>query len=656
MKLFRRLPSALPALVFLASFAPACGENRPPAAPSGASAKPVAAPRSAAPDLRPVPEPEGLVVVGRVKKPEAIFATVAAWTRLPLPAARDLVRSTVDDALGDVVDLSQPLDAAVALGGDKRNPKLLAAISVPVLSYEGARRKLAGHKLKEGPNGQLFIEGLGKPAVSVRGMEDEDDEGGDGCLLAPAPSGGRIVCGEHDALELLVGYLTRTASRQDYPADVHFEVRPEPIREPLGKLRSTVALLARSMTGTSSPSLRELLDATITELVDLVGDLRRVTFDAQVADAGVEATMRFDYAGTTSLMARLATSGAPKAGPPPAAFWHLPAETDLAGFARGSDPKLFDRPREILANVAIEAAEAEGMPAAERRALRELAVDRTLPLFTGGLVYGKGFDDGAVEKAASARREVKDGDVARRGDSELALVEQVVGWHLLQVGEPFAKVGPILKEWSALWNRPAFATWARKQASSKMLARLRIAPAPPGAPLPKETVHLEITLPRSDVETAPGAKGGKGGGKAKPIKRKPVVAHVLAVPDGGATWLAFGLDAKLLAKKVAASLSSAPEGGTLAKAGGYETLRDAKASGAGVVTLRGLAVLSALDGAKRGPFSVLSALPGKGETPIVFTWSSSGPTDTAAAGSSTTTFRMPRAAIEDIVKTAMTAR
>src|SRR4029079_13452130 len=155
-------------------------------------------------------------------------------------------------------------------------------------------------------------------------------------------------------------YLTRTLPRQTWPSDIHLEVSLASVREPLMQVKAALPVLARSMLGSSSPALANLVDAAVNETVDFVGDTNRMTLDAQIGDSGVQATMKVDYTRAQSFIARLATSNPQRADVPPAAFWHLPADTDIAGFGKGSDPKLFDHPRELLGNVALEATEGAG--------------------------------------------------------------------------------------------------------------------------------------------------------------------------------------------------------------------------------------------------------------------------------------------------------
>lgn len=646
----------------------ACG-GAPPPVPTTPS-KPVAVAAPAPIDTSPVPEPEGLVLVGRVNKPEAVLKTVGGWTRIPLPTPNELVRSISDDSIGDAVDATQPVDAAVLLGGSKRDPKPLIAVSVAVKSLDEAKAKIgAKHKLTEGKNGSFFVEGIGKPDSSDRrgkGRDrgrpehEEEEEEGDTCAIAPASTGAKLVCGERDALEALVPYLTRTVPRQTWASDLHVELRAAPLRDSLQQVRAALPFLARSILGNSNPALRELVDASVGELVDFVNDTDRMTLEASIADSGAIANLKIDYSKTNSLLAKVATSKPELAGPPPPAFLHLPAETDLGLYGRGSDPKLFDRPKEILGKLATETTQGMEMPEAERKAVRDLVVDRMLGLFTGQLVYGKGYDAQAVEKAIAARNKVKQGDLAAEDEAERVLAEQIVGWHLVQVNEPIAKTGPVLKDWAGLWNRPAFAGWAKKQATAKMLAQMKTTPVPAGVTLPKDTVHLEILLPRPDLEEMappppPARPGDKPAPPAKPkpgkrIPRKPITVHVFAVPDAGGSWIAFGLDGKLVAQKAAQSLSTAPDTSTLGKAAGGEAFRDVKANGAWLATMKGLFVFTASERSSRAPFASLGALPNKGATPLVLSFTAQPPSKEAAAGSALASFRVTRPAIEDIVK------
>jgi hypothetical protein len=625
------------------SLVAACG-SPPPAEPASAPlAKPAAEPPI---DVSRVPEPPGLVVIGRVTKPDAIVAAASSWTKLPLPAGRELVRSIADDAIADVVDTSQPVDFAVTAALGHRGADVTGAFSIGVRNFDQAKAKLGqSHKGTPGSNGSIKFSG-------IKRANDEDEDEAFGCVLAHAPNGARLVCGEGPGTEALTPYLARTLPREQWPADVHIELRPEPVRGPLDELRGTLPVLMRSFAGTQSQAVRELVDAGAGEALDFVTDLQRLSIDASVAESGIVAKTRFDFQAAKSTVARIMTAS-DRAGSPPPAFGHLPAETDLAFFGRGSDPKLFDRPRELLGKVILEAADGAGMPEPERKSARDI-VDRLLTLLsTGEGVYGKGFDSAALDKALKAQSAVKEGDALAESDASRAVVEQVVGWHLYRTSEPIARVAPVLKDLSALWNKPSFATWAKSK--SKDLPKIRVAPAIAGTTLPKDAVHLEITVPLVPLELPPPPNARLA--KPKTVARKPTVVHLYAIPDGSGTWLGFGIDGKLVAQRALASLATAPDTNTIAKVAGHEALNEGKVTSAGFATVRTFAVLAAASDHKGPtPYAAVASLPSKGTTPILFFGNAEPPSEKARAGSSVGTMRLSRATIEDVVKLAMSMR
>src|SRR5262249_33103047 len=124
----------------------------------------------------------------------------------------------------------------------------------------------------------------------------------------------------------------------------------------------------------------------------------------------------------------------------------------------------------------------------------------------------------------------------------------------------------------------------------------------------------------------------------------------IAVPDGGATWIGFGLDAKLLAPKAASSIASAPDKDTLGKTPTAEAFRATKANGGMLVTLRGLAGFTALGSANPAPCTARSTLANHGTTPISVMAVAQPKSQNAPAGSSVATVKLPRGAIEDLVR------
>ena len=663
---------ALVAVGFLAG----CGGAPPgPAAPPPPppDLKPVA--KEPPVDVAPVPEPANLVLLARVNKPEAIVKTVGTWTRLPLPAGKELVRQ-VNEAAADVVDLGQPLDVAMTVSLSRHGPEALYAFSVGMKSFDEAKARFSQqYKTLPAANGGLKIQGLlDRGGHRAEVQDDPDDDDRDLCVLAHAANGAngaKLVCGPADAVEALTPYLSRTMPRESWTADVHLEARPEPVRAPLGEMRGMIPLLARQFGAGKSAAMRELVESSIGEVFDMVEDAQKLTVDAKIDDAGINATSRFEFQGTKSLFARAMTD-ASRADVAPAAFWHLPGDTDTAFFMRGSDAKLYDHPREMLTNLLVEGMEMAQLPEAEKKAVHDLVGDKMLRLFANGGtgIYAKGFDQAALEKAVKAREAVKEGDWLGKKQANRAVGEQVIGWHLYQVSDPIAKVGPILKDWSMLWGRPAFTKWMEQKTGTKTkeMPKLRITPVPAGVTLPKDAVHLEVTIPVDDAvppmaippPPPPARPGEKTPPKPqtpaqpKPVPQKPMLVHIYAVPDGATTWLAFGVDGKLVGTKIAQALASAPDAGTLGKtATGVELLKESKINGGGMVTMRGLLVFTAFDAGDRNSFLGLAGLPGKGALPVVFTGHAEAPAGSARAGTSVGRLVVSRQVIEDVVKFAM---
>lgn len=639
------------ALVVL-SWSVACG-GAPPSKVVAAT-PPVAKASEPPPDVTAVPEPAGLLLVARISKPEAILKTVSSWSHFPLPAGADLLRSIGDDGIADVVDFTKPVDAAIALADSKRMKKPHAAVSVAVRSFDEAKAKLSTrHTLIAGDHGQLFVQDLGRSTPDAHDESDEPvNKAGAACVLAHAPAGARLVCGERPALDALAPYLARTLPRKAWTADIHMEITPAPIREWLEEARSGMPMLGRALLGGTGSATGQIFEAVMTELFDITKDMNRLTVNAELLDSGIEATVAADYGSATSLVARLSTSRPERTEAPPSAFLHLPAETDYASYAESVDPKVFDHVRELFGNATLELAQEAGMPEQERRTLRELLIDRMFPLVTGPMIWGKGYDFAAVERAVGARKAAPPDDLAATLEAESRIQEHAFGWHLVRVSEPIAKVGPILKDWSALWHRRAFTKWATPKSTGKMAVQLKIAPPPAGATLPKDTVHLEILVAHADREDW----SKKGAKPSKKVRVKPTAFHVLAVPDQGATWLAIGVDGKQLVQKAAASLSTAPTGATLGTTPSAVALRSVRANGASFFTLRGVLGMAALSASRRdSPFEKLGALPNKGLAPIIMTYTSKGPSDAAKAGTAFGTLTVSRAVIEDVAKLALTS-
>jgi hypothetical protein len=460
-----------------------------------------------------------------------------------------------------------------------------------------------------------------------------------------------LVCGDSDeALRDLGPWLARTAPRTSYPSDVHVEARLAPVRPLVEQGRRFLPLLAGSAVGVKrgeNAAVDELFRAVIEDLADFAGDADVIAIDAMLAEAQGTLTLTAGFRGTTSTLARLAVGHPERADAPPPAFWRLPADTDSAFFHRAIEPTDFARIRDRLAAAFAAWLEKGGIADADRKALRDVSV-HTFDLFGVPAVYAKGVDAAEVARTQSALDGTKD-DAAREEAERLAAVA-LAGWMAVEVDAPPAKVAATAKEWATAWGRPGVAKWAKTLATDAAAPTIKSLPMPAGIPA-KDAAHLAITTWRPHHVEA-------GKGKKKPAPGKPMVLHVLTVPDGASTWLVVAPDEALAvakAKEVTAAGGSSP----LAARAGLASMKNAKMSSGGFIAPRALAsngpfsVLGSFwDGVKTDDFARLANAPDQGATPITFQVSARPGDGTEPAGTFVATVAVPKAAIEAIVRMA----
>jgi hypothetical protein len=622
----------------------ACGGTPPPAAPQLPS-KPIAEPGAQKPpDLSPVEAPKGLVAFARLRKPEASLKTVGGWVGLPMPGGELVMELMAGESLANVVDMSQPIDLAVAVSTKTPSIRPMAAISASVRSMDEAKAALGSRaKYEPSENGSFRVSGLGPPG------DDRDEHP---CLLAPSagPSSARLVCADSEqALKMLAAYLTRTAPNEKTSSDLHVTVRTEPVRDTLAQLRSALPMMLGMMGGRGSsggpPALKESIEAAVGDVVDLVSDIDTIDLDCDLSDPGASVNATAKFRSNTSLLAKLATSHPERADVPPAAFWRLPADTDVAFFHRGVDTKDIDHARQLGEAVLMSAMEEGGMPDAERRALADVT-SRTLMLLANPLVFGKGVDVAGIQKAQLAQKSVKPGDTAAEEEARRALREETGGWYLFAFNEPLAKTAQPFKDWVSVWNRPKLKEFFKekrgKDAKGVDLPQMKLGAPPKG--LPKDTVHVEVSIP---TRRAALAKDDK---KLPPPK--PIVFHAIVVPDGTKSWVGFSLDGATVAARLQAALPTGPETGTIGKRAGLDALRDQKSGAGGFVTLRGVVTGLPIREALRSegfndPFKTINDKQGVVPLPFTLTAQQAGG---GGAGSFVATAKLPKSAIEETAR------
>jgi hypothetical protein len=568
-----------------------------------------------------------------------------------MPGSEEAGALVAGESIGNVIDLDQPIDFALALKGHSMS----GAISAAVKSMDDAKAAFSKYKLVPGENGALKIDGLGQVGD---GDKAQDDDGGTArvCELVPAfgPATTRLVCAEsEDAIHDLAPWLARSAPRLTFPSDVHVEARFAPVRPLVDSMRRALPLIVGAALGvrrSGMPELDEAFRAAIDDLADFTSDCDTIAFDAMLGEPQGTITLTSQFRSSTSLLARLAVAHPERADAPPATFWKLPADSDAAFFHRGIDATDFEHARDRLAGILGGALGKEGMADPDRKAVRDAAA-HTLDLVTLKSTYAKGIDADSAEKALAALKSVRAGDDAAQEEAERVVAEKMAGWMIVGVDTPASKIIATEKEWAAAWSRPGVAKWVKTKITDSPAPTIKMTAAPKTLGV-KDAAQLEIAVYR------PHALDAK---KKRPAAGKPLVLHALVVPDGGASWIVFAADADLAVAKAKEVLA----GGTqIASRTGLASMKDARMTSGGFVSARGIAeedpfawtLATKWNRLSRDAIGALAATPEKGTMPVPFQSTSLPAGASAPAGTFTATLTVPKGAIESFVRLALLRR
>ncbi len=616
-----------------------------------------------------MPEPDGLVVAGGMANVAASLAHVHGFTQLPMPQSEQLTELLTGEAIGPVIDDAQPVYFALAIvGSGLRMKPPHFALSAAVKDVEQVKASLAERfKLVPGENGVTLIQGLGRGAHGAPDTDAEDDDdkpgasgggddadGGRTCELAPSAGEApvRLVCGISEAaLQALGPYLTRTAPRRAPPTDLHAEVRMAPMQPSIAEGKKLVSMLAGGMLGAGMHMdwAKDVIQAFVADGMDFASDLDGMTFDTSLDDARASQRWAMKIGGTSSVLARLALAHADRSGPPPATFWSLPGDADVAFYSQGFDEDTLGRARQIVIDALAGALVDMGAKAADAKALAN-AVGHVLS--GAPMAYASGLDTAAVRVALAAEA-AKPPEGPAHLEAARATGQALLGWRVAVIDEKSAALTARLKELSALVGRASIVAALRAHDKAYQPPALTSAPLPRGAALPAGSTHWVTQLPPAsergrDVEHS----GDKSAAAKKPEPApKALVMHTLIVPDGDRTWLAIGGDELALASRIAAAVAHKADKQDKQALDGradLASLKTASVGGAGFFTGRGMLELFITPGMTTPrrrlgeDLAELDRLVNKGASPIVFTSS-------AAAGTATAELIVPRGAIEDLV-------
>ncbi len=607
----------------------------PPAPPVAAPAPPPPPP----PDVTAVPTPENLVVFARLSNAATSVKVVTDWGHLPSLDPTTLVEGllegmtdTKDNAvLATVVDATQPIDFAASFQA-KIPPKAFGAFAAALKSIDAAKSAVAAtFDATPGDNGVIKL--ALRPGHKKSSAKSEDDDGEEAaCELAPGAGAApfRLVCGSSkDALSALAPYLTRTAPRESMPADLHLELRAGPIGgfTALGRMQAPKIISnILGLNAAGEPATADLLNAVLGDVLDYVADVDVMTLDATLDPEHAAIAVRTAFKSSTSFLARLATAHPERVDVPPAVFWRLPGDVDLASFGSGIDEADLQHPRELVVAAVDEQLGRTKLAEADRHALSDLVKE---VFHASGSVVGHGMDGEAsywlIERT----------DASTRGDK---IVRDVV----------------------AAFNRPGIVKWLRGVLPAEAtLPTLKLGAQLAG--LPKGSLHIEVTIP---PEATPHAKDkGTTTAAVKPAtppppRPAPEVFHIVVVPDGPRSWAGISSSTATLRARLASVTGASPAPDSLGQKPapqGLEGFKDARMSGGGFITVRSFVELvrQSMHGRRAAKAArwdnLLHHLPSKGTTPIVMTAAPEAPTKDDPGGVHELHLNVPAAAIRDAV-------
>jgi hypothetical protein len=616
-------------------------------------------------EKRPAPppasaaEPRDVVLLARVRNPDATLASAQAF--IPLPG---ILQKEVADALGPAkaaVAQRAPLDLVVALdpdSGDKPERPLFA-FSIGLLSIEEAQRTIRG------PLKGSFVE-LNRGSYAVQLPMDPDKKSDDlTCLMAPsvgaAPA--RIVCSDRQRdLDLLAPFMLRTLPAKNLgPADLHAELRVIPATARYGaQIQQGLALGVVAIPQAlqlGAPRFDRALTDTVKSFAEELGvtlsELDRATLDLGMGPAGVELRMGYQLRGRKSWLARTLVEEAAKAGPPPDFFYRLPADAGSASYVNltysRSNIEALVGPLRALLDAWLEH---KALPAADRQALAAALDPKAWP--AGASAWASGDNDQAARPAPKGRAQKP---------AETSLLSSLQGDYYLGVSDaPADAMRDWVKAAVAAYNRPALQAMLKKTLkgldASLNAPTLRLAPAPRDLPAGSTEVSFSMAIPTDLAEKitakgTPNTKATKAAKPAKPAGRPvPLALTFFVVPDGKLMWTALGADRATLVRRVKAGLAGDRP---LAGRAGIEDLRGNHVAG-GYWTLRPMLqeiarIMEQSGKDKDGKGTAerldraLNVAPNHGETPMLFfTRSVDGP-----ALDREIVVRLPKGMIDDAI-------
>lgn len=625
--LFRRVTAVSSFVLLLA-----CGNQKPANSADGQNAD-GQSPNGvggATPNLDPAAAPADLVAKGRLADPGSAVDLIMEWAKVPVDWRR-MAQQNEPEAMS-VVALNAPIEFAVVLDkrAPKNDPRPFAVFSFGVNSVEGAASFIRRQ-------GRDVRRDAGTYRASLEGLN---------CAIAPSvgKSRARVVCGDREAdVDALLAYATRgLPSEQMGSSSFHAELVAEPIRRIYGndlrQLKALATPYAMKEWSIDNPrvdrALGDAIHGLADELMFLVDDIDRFTIDGQFRkDQGfLDLTGSMKFRGSTSWVAAAMASAGKNAKGPPEEFWRLPEDAQSASFVSASDPKLWNKARTVLAELADGYLEFAKVPKKVRDQLNEI-------------ILGMFPQSGAYTSAHGAVAPTPNADPFDMRE----IARTKLGWYVGSLGDKVGTYKTYLDKIAKLYGDAQLRQMlAKNGVKAQSLPRLAVRGSRAG--LPAGSYVYELTIPGdlfggSSIPVAAPARGKRA---VVPPKAQPLTVVLAIAPDGDKTWYGVSTDERLVSTKI---VNAIKKQSTIENRKDVRGLKSDKTATGGYFTA--MAMVSAIlqgaggFGSRANAQKTAAALPHHGETAMLFS--------TTVEAGPTVSWKMtvPSAVFEDVGAAAM---
>jgi hypothetical protein len=556
---------------------------------------PVAQETEPARDASPVPEPDSLVLRGRIRPSAAPILGVLGppFSRLaerPVQAIAPWLPTDLDE----LAALDAPIDFALALSTPEtligRGPDFAVSIGLSSLGAALARLRRAN---------DVLVSPRGAGVWKARFAESDEE-----CwvLAAAGTVPARLVCGTSAAaLEVLAAYLARGVETR-LGADQPMVVDAWPARF-AAKHHDALARSLRYFLPFATRQDRALsrveraLGTVLDDGLELAADTDALHVTAVEDHGGLALTLRAEMSGKRSWLGRTLRSYAKRGNAANRLFARLPADSELAFFSSGPDAARSDEARALAVTWL---ADLFG-PGVQRGTLRHM-VDASLQ--KAPYAYAEGDAYGRDSQGEFTGRRIWEKTLA------------TFGWHILAIDEPLKELVVELDGGMKAYNSGDLHDLAYRELARLCPGLTKITRQPARAKgLPRGSLLYEMKLPGKFFDDCAAHWGRQGRDKAPSES-----LAVLAVPVGEQTLIGFAPQPAELAKRMAALVKPAPDT-TLDSLAELEPLVNGPAVLGGFVSLAGVGGLIRFL-TMQEPWewrrSALAALPSRGRSRVPF--------------------------------------